>query len=191
MIPASGPTTLKDTIELYTALMEDAASMSERRQTVSNIYTSLNGLFLTAIGVLLVSSRFTRWWIAVAMLIVTLAVMPLNLAWLRMLRHYHAWLNLRYQNMYEIETRNHLAERVLGIGTAGDAPAPLVAQRVESPSMSYSSGRAAALAIDLAGGSRFEMSLPRYFLALYPLITIGTVAVVALTSAHLIAPLGM
>jgi hypothetical protein len=92
--------------------------------------------------------------------------------------------------MRDIEVQHHFSERLFGTPTspAGDAPlagqsamlnAPLAYARINPDRLSISNG--------LATSSTLEKNLPRYFLWLYPTITLGVAAVVTLITNHWLA----
>jgi hypothetical protein len=224
-----------DIIRIYTALIADAANTSTRRQTVNNIYIGVNGLFLTAMGVLLISSHLDSWWVVVAAVAIALAVTPLNRSWLRTLKYYERLLTARYKTMREIEVHNQITERLFGTGnampsanrpslaaqtanpTAGspfhpaagssltgqaavpDAGSPLtgnIAFPVAGSPLTYgyigaSDANADKLSSSLATSTTLEMSLPRYFLWLYPAIAAGTAILVFLVSQHIMSAISL
>ncbi len=245
---------LGDVISIYTALIADAANISTRRQTVNNIYIGVNGLFLTAMGVLLISSHLDSWWVVVAAVAIALAVAPLNNSWLRTLKYYEKLLTARYKTMREIEVHHQLTERLLGSGTltspenrpplagqmanptagstfTGQAAVPTAGSTftgqaaiptggspftgqarnpdVASPltgniafptpgyPLTYSSYTGAGgtdadrLSSSLATSTTLEMSLPRYFLWLYPAIAAGTAILVFLVSQHILSAISL
>jgi len=240
---ASDPaSTSSDVITIYTALIADAANTSTRRQTVNNIYIGVNGLFLTAMGFLLVSSHLDSWWVVAAAVAIALAVTPLNRTWLRTLKYYEKLLTARYKTMREIEVHNQITERLFGadnavptanrpslaaqaaIPTAGspftgqpfnpatgspltgqgafpEGASPLTGNIVfpaagspltyGGPYASTSDTNADKLSSSLATSTTLEMSLPRYFLWLYPAIAAGTAILVFLVSQHIMSAISL
>jgi len=174
-----------DVIALYTALIADAANTSTRRQTVSNIYLGVNGLFLTALGFLLISSRLNSWWVVIASAAITIAVMPLNRSWLQTLSYYEQLLTGRYTIMREIEVQHHFSERLFGASTSPSGEVPLVGQAtyLNAP-LAYAGMSPDRLSSGLATSSTLEKSLPRYFLWLYPAIALGVALLVLLITNH-------
>ena len=190
MITPQTQPNISDIISLYTALIDDAANTSTRRQTVNNIYIGVNGLFLTALGFLLISSHLNSWWVVAATTAIALAVTPLNRAWLQTLRYYERLLSARYQTMREIEIHHQFDERLFG--TNNDAPhkPPLVGQAfMVDPPLAYKSVSRDRLGTELATSTTLEIHLPRYFLWLYPMIAFGTANIVLLITLHILPSL--
>jgi hypothetical protein len=183
--------TFTNVVSLYTALIADAANTSARRQTVNTVYIGVNGIFLTGVGILLISSRLDTWWIVGAMALIAIVVAPLNRAWLRSLTYYERLLSGRYKTMREIEIYHRLTERLLGTNAAMQSPdkAPLVGQAAFAGSPLPYSGNVIEqdrLSDSFSTSSLLEMSLPRYFLWLYPAIAIGGAILVFLTTQHIL-----
>lgn len=69
--------------EEYRLIIEDISRSSERGQGTNDVYIALNGLFLTALGALVLTSSLRSWWIAGAFASVTLLSLCINGFWLR------------------------------------------------------------------------------------------------------------
>lgn len=181
---------VSDAITLYTAFIADAASTSTRRQTVNNIYIGVNGLFLTGLGFLLVNSRLDSWWVVAATAAIALTVTPLNAAWLRTLQYYEHLLNTRYTTMQDIETHHQFSERLFGSESAALPRGPLIGQAIMTgSSLPPVAKKQDRLSVGLATSSTLEISLPRYFLGLYPIIALGTAILVFIITQHIIPPI--
>jgi hypothetical protein len=184
-----------DIILLYTALIADAANTSTRRQTVSNIYLGINGLFLTAMGFLFITSRLNSWWVVGATAAITIAVTPLNRSWLQTLGYYEQLLNGRYTLMREIEVQHRFSERLFGTTDSPAGEARLAGQAVAlNAPLAYARAIPDRLTPDrlssgLATSSTLEKSLPRYFLWLYPILAVGIAVLVLLISTGVLSPI--
>jgi hypothetical protein len=194
MSTPNSQSSLSDVITLYTALIADAANTSTRRQTVNNIYIGVNGIFLTGVGFLLISSHLDSWWIFAATTAVALAIAPLNRAWLQSLRYYERLLSARYKTMREIEIKHQLTERLLDVQPSQQptSHSSLVGQAAFTGSpLPYAGMNQERLSESFSTSSLLEMSLPRYFLWLYPIIALASALLVFLTTQHLLPALSL
>lgn len=160
-------------LEEYKAVLQNHAAIHARRQRVTTVFVSLNVVFLTAIGFLLVSSHLTSWWVVGAVAVINAAILPMNVIWYRILTRYqynHAEY-MRYLREIEAE----LAQRwgkPNGPGVIG------IYRRV----------------VDLVeflqvGTSQLERLLAIYFLLLYPAIIVVAGILVYLVNKRVIPPL--
>jgi hypothetical protein len=100
-IPAS------ERIEAYKILIENLERLAARRQAVNGVFVTLNTIFLTAIGVLISTHLdwLNSWSGPVALLVIAVAITPLNVAWLLTLGRYAQGNQIRYTLLEKIETR--------------------------------------------------------------------------------------
>jgi hypothetical protein len=87
----------------YTTLLEDSASISNRRQGTNEVLIGFNLAILTAIGFLLVSTRFLNWTVPIVLTLTTFVMSPINLAWWRTLKFYQSLIGRRIAYLEEIE----------------------------------------------------------------------------------------
>lgn len=156
-------------IEEYKAVLQNHAAIHARRQSTTNVFVSLNGVFLTAIGFLLVSSHLNSWWVVGAVGVINGAIFPMNLIWLRILNRYQ--INhleyIRYLREIETELAKRWGNKHIGIYRRFVDPA--VFARV--------------------GTSQLERLLAIYFLCLYPAIIVVAGIFVYLVSKQMVPPL--
>lgn len=175
---ATTPKTLPifERLEEYQAILEHAAQLSARRQHINDVYVSLNTIFLTALGLLLLQSHLDTWWVFVVVSAVTVIILPINQAWRAALRHYGDRLSIGYAYLREIEQEFRTRR-----GNGADQPAMglfLRLQETELPSRRESN-------------TPFEVQLATYFLCLYPVLSLVVGILVSLVEAHLLPPLSI
>src|SRR5262249_26220006 len=90
-------------MEEYKVVVQNHAGISARRQSATNLFVSLNVVFLTAMGFVLLSSRLTSWWAVAAMGAIALSITPINLTWYFTLKRYQKVIFGYYQYLQEIE----------------------------------------------------------------------------------------
>jgi hypothetical protein len=173
-------------IEEYKAVLDNLVQLSARRQNTNNVFVGLNTIFLTGLGILLLSTRFTSWWIAGAALALTLAITPLNLTWRVAIIRYKRGINVRKEYLQEIEQefrqrRAQTAQGPVGLegkegveGTAAGAPPLGLFLKVRETTLHRH------------GNTELELRLVTYFLVLYPLITLVVGILTYLVSSRVI-----
>jgi len=92
-----------EVLEEYRAILEDTAAMNGRRQNTNGLFVSINVVFLTALGFLLLSSHLDSWWTAAALVTVTFAILPLNMSWIRTIGVYKKLIGIRHKTLQRIE----------------------------------------------------------------------------------------
>jgi hypothetical protein len=172
-------------IEEYKAVLENLVQLSLRRQNTNNVFVGLNTVFLTGVGLLLLSTRFASWWVVGATAALTLAILPLNLNWRAAIRRYKAGINVRKEYLEEIETE--FRERRGGGGTgetsvgtgggaAGQPGKPLLGLFL----------RIRDTSLKTHGNSELEVRLATYFLVLYPIITLLVALLTGLVTLRIV-----
>jgi len=166
--------------EEYIAVMEDASSTSSRRQTTNDVFVGINVIFLTALGILLISSSGDTWWLTIEVGFLAASILPLNIFWLAALRNYRNLLGIRYQYLLEIELNNPALFHGFKVGDSGG----LHMQLSRLPGYrrgrrGYRTSRSAAIEIPLAV----------YFLLLYPMITLALALLTFLTGMGILPTL--
>jgi len=89
--------------EEYKLFVDDTARLSERRQTVSNIYVAVNSLLLTAIGLLIKELGARGLWVLLLPLPLVTAGIAVSLWWRQLIRKYKKLVGLRIDTLREME----------------------------------------------------------------------------------------
>jgi hypothetical protein len=92
-----------EVLEEYRAILDDTAAMNSRRQNTNGLFVSINVVFLTALGFLLLSSHLDSWWTAAALVTVTFAILPLNISWIQAMSVYKILIGIRHKTLQKIE----------------------------------------------------------------------------------------
>jgi hypothetical protein len=142
------------TFEQYQLLVEDSARLSDRRQTVNNLYLSANSLLLSAIAILAQQSGVKSLQDVLLVLLLVCAGIFLSSDWGRLLRQYRQLLNLRFALLKKIESQE-------------DFPGPIKTYQEEE--LLYPADPRKSR----FGFARVESNLPRVFIVLYILVVIG------------------
>lgn len=116
-----GPEAVKLAFQEYRFVAEDTAKISDRRQTVNTLFVSINALFLTGAGYLLLqvlnatagASNQRLILSAIGFLAIALITSRLNSAWLRLGNQYRRLVNLRMRYLHQLEEHMRLGEAAL------------------------------------------------------------------------------
>ncbi len=87
----------------YLAIAENTAKLSDRRQTVSDLFLGINSLFLAAAGFVAVSNRMISWWAVAIVIAITVITFVMNSIWYRLIGRYRALINLRIRYLEALE----------------------------------------------------------------------------------------
>ena len=87
----------------YLAIAENTAKLSDRRQTVSDLFLGVNSLFLAAAGFVAVSDNLKSWWAVGIVLAITVIAIVINSIWYRLIRRYRALISLRIRYLEALE----------------------------------------------------------------------------------------
>ena len=98
--------------EEYKRLVEDTARITDRRQTTSNIYVTVNSLLLAAIGLLIKDLGVQGTWTLLLPLPLVIAGIAVSLWWRRLIQSYKALVGLRIHTLREMEELPEMAEAV-------------------------------------------------------------------------------
>lgn len=90
-------------LEEYKLFVDDTARFSERRQTITNTYITVNGALIGVITFLVKDARLTSWWLVVTMLPLIAAGILVCLFWRQLVFKYKALVKLRIDVLREIE----------------------------------------------------------------------------------------
>ncbi len=97
-----GPT-LENRIDEFKAILENTANLSDRRQTVNDIFVGLNSLFLTGLAFLFITSHLQNWWTTAAFGGVTVLTSLINGVWWTLASRYRTLIQMRYSLLEEME----------------------------------------------------------------------------------------
>ena len=93
------------TFEEYSLFVEDTARFSERRQTITNIYITVNGAIAGFITFLGKDSGLTNWWLVVAIVpLLLFGIMVCNY-WRQLIKKYKKLVGLRLKVLREMEAK--------------------------------------------------------------------------------------
>jgi hypothetical protein len=87
----------------YTTLLEDSASISNRRQGTNEVLIGFNLAILSGIGFLLLTTHFHTWALPGVILLISAIMTPINWAWRRTLAFYQKLIAYRLAYLTEIE----------------------------------------------------------------------------------------
>lgn len=92
-------------LEEYRLFVEDTARFSERRQTVTNIYITINSAIAGLITFLVKDSGLTNWWLVVAIWpLIGFGILVCNY-WRQLIKKYKTLVGLRLQVLREMEAK--------------------------------------------------------------------------------------
>lgn len=91
--------------EEYSLFVEDTARFSERRQTVTNIYITVNGAIAGLITFLIKDSGLTNWWLVIAIWPLILFGIVVCNYWQQLIRKYKKLVGLRLKVLREMEVK--------------------------------------------------------------------------------------
>ena len=171
----------------YLAIAENTAKLSDRRQTVSDLFLGINSLFLAAAGFVAVSNRLTSWWAVAIVFAITAIAAIINSIWIRLIGRYRALISLRIRYLEGLE-------RLLQAnGTFGDmklvledsqkeVPATRGIYLIEQNSDLYSKG-------SKMGFYKLELGLVWVFFVAYIVLAVASVVFTYLVTAQILSPL--
>jgi hypothetical protein len=87
----------------YEKIMEESGKLSDRRQTVSDLFLGINSLFLTAAGFSAVASNLTTWWSTGICCAIAIVAIPINITWIQLIHRYRALIDLRSRYLEGLE----------------------------------------------------------------------------------------
>lgn len=93
-----------DPFEQYPFLIEDTARLSDRRQTVNNIYLSVNSVLLGGLALLVQVSGLRSFSLAVIAVMIAAAGFVITHDWRKLVLNYRTLLALRFTLLREIES---------------------------------------------------------------------------------------
>jgi hypothetical protein len=144
--------------EQYQLMVEDTARLTDRRQTINNIYLSANSLLLGGIALLAQQSGVKNLADLFLVFLLVCAGMVLCFDWSRLIESYRKLLALRFDLLKKIEGR-------------ADFPAPI--QTYTEEEVLYPSDPG----LRRFGFTKVEVNLPLVFITLYVLVVIGSIII--------------
>lgn len=87
----------------YVAIAENTAKLSDRRQTLGDLFLGINSLFLAAAGFVALSNHLTSWWAVTIVGAITVITIIMNSIWFRLIGRYRALINLRIRYLEALE----------------------------------------------------------------------------------------
>jgi hypothetical protein len=90
--------------EEYATIVENTAKLSDRRQTVSDLFLGVNSLFLASAGFVAVTSHLQTWWPVVICGAITVITFIINTIWLQLIKRYRTLINLRIRYLEGLES---------------------------------------------------------------------------------------
>jgi len=154
-----------DKFEEYKLFVKDSARFTERRQTISNTYVTVNSLLLAAIGLLIKDIGARGIWTLLLPLPLVAAGIAVSLWWRQLIHKYKALVGLRINALREMEELPEMAESVKMYHIKDELyPRDAEGNMIPGKGLNFS---------DL------EVRLPWLFLVLYSLFGVGLLIVLA------------
>jgi hypothetical protein len=152
--------------EEYKFIVEDTARMTDRRQNISNLYTTVNSILLAAIAVMFTETSLPSIVIIAGSVVIMIAGVAIAIAWKRAILNYRNLLQVRFDILYEIEKHPAMAdsEKMYHREARELYPRDEEGKPIETKGLF----------------SNIEKQLPEIFIALYVILTI-TIALAAVT----------
>jgi hypothetical protein len=171
----------------YLAIAENTTKLSDRRQTVSDLFVGVNSLFLAATGLIAVNNHLTSWWAVIVVAAIAGMAIIINLIWSGLIRRYRALISLRIRYLEGLE------RMLQANGTFGDMklvsedgkqelPATRGIYLIEQNSKLYSKGAK-------MGFYRLELGLVIVLSVAYALTAVGAGVLTYLVTTHILSPL--
>jgi hypothetical protein len=144
----------------YKQLAQDSARISDRRETINNIYLSVNSVLLGAIALLVQQGGLKDVVFSAVAVFIAIAGLAITRDWKKLVHNYRELLRLRFEALKELEQREDF---------------PGVVKIYQRETKLYGDGKG------LFGFSPVEIKLPGLFSTLYIIaivaIVVGSVAV--------------
>jgi hypothetical protein len=98
----------KDKFDEYKTLVNDTARFTDRRQSVSNLYVTVNSLLLTAIMFIVKDANFQQFWTFLLTIPLIIAGIFVSIWWWQLLKRYKLLLRLRFDVLWKMEENEKL-----------------------------------------------------------------------------------
>lgn len=150
-------------LEQYNNIIEDTAKLSDRRQTVNNLYLSANSLLLGGVALLAQQSGITGALSAILVVLISVVGLVLCFDWSRLIETYRALNAVRFSVLMEMEDRAEFKR-------TGYVPIYHKEDALYQVEERKKTGEK-----PLFGFSRIEKNLPVTFRIFYIIVAVGTV----------------
>ncbi|MFH2054945.1 MAG: hypothetical protein ABIJ61_03215 [bacterium] len=90
--------------EEYKLIVENTQKMSERRQSATRTYLSVNTAIFVVLGFLIKEGKFEGWLLLVASFPLFISGFIASFTWLRIIRRFREFIDWRYLQIVELET---------------------------------------------------------------------------------------
>lgn len=147
----------KTNFEEYRLFVEDTARFSERRQTITNTYITINGALASVITFLVKDSGLVNWWLVIAILPLIGFGIVICSYWGQLIIKYKSLVGLRLNVLREMEMKLPGSVQMYHLE---DSLYPRDSQNQSIP------GRGLNF-------SDLEKQLPRLFIVLYVILGLG------------------
>ena len=94
----------------YKFLVEDTAKMTDRRQNISNLYTTINSILLAAIAIFFTESSLPNLVIIAGSIAIMIAGVAIAIAWKLAIKHYRDLVSIRFDILYKMEEHPEMSE---------------------------------------------------------------------------------
>ena len=171
----------------YQTVAEDTAKLSDRRQTVGDLFLGINSLFLAAIGFVAISGHLTSWWAVFICSAITIITLFINSIWFRLIGRYRNLINLRIHYLQALERQLQESGMFTSVAMAVEgSKEPVHIARgiylIENSFTQYKKG-------PKFGFYRLERQLVIVFMFAYVLLTVVVAVLTYLVSLKMLAPL--
>jgi hypothetical protein len=147
-------------LDQYQILVEDTARLSDRRQTVNNLYLSANSLLIGGVALLVQQNQKNTFTIFLILLII-IAGLVICYDWRRLINTYSELVKVRISMLKQLEDKFTVADLVDVYHKEDQLYDPKLRREQNKP--------------PVFGFSRIERNLPRLFTGIYVLIVVGLV----------------
>lgn len=171
----------------YLAIAEDTAKLSDRRQTVGDLFLGINSLFLAAAGFVAISGHLTSWWAVIICGAITLITLLINSIWFRLIGRYRNLINLRIHYLQALEQQLQEIGMFTPISMAveggkGRVPVSRGIYQIENSFALYKKG-------PKVGFYRLERQLVVVFMFAYVLLAVAAAVLTYFVSRQVLTPL--
>lgn len=170
----------------YEKILEETGKLSDRRQTVSDLFLGVNSLFLTAAGFSVVASDLAAWWSTGICAAIALIAVMINITWIQLIERYRSLIDLRIRYLEGLE-RSLQEDGSFGPITIASPDR----KKLETYARGIYGYEAASLyaAGPKVGFFRLERRLIQIFIMAYILLTALVAALTFLISIHILPSL--
>ena len=96
----------------YQMLVEDTARITDRRQNIANLYTTINSLLLTGSALFIIDSNIPILMLLAATAIISLAGVSICVVWRNAILSYKKLLKVRFDVLWEMENDPDMKDSV-------------------------------------------------------------------------------